>query len=364
MKRKKREATTFLKMTNALTVLVIILATVTAQIGETTLFRRVLFAFHMPMFFLLCGISPMKHKNEGKGGWLNFIRQMALFFVIPYILWALIYSNFSYRNLIWVLYGSWNALDRAQTLTILWFLPCIFVARIFVELVLGLTPKLPFGKRIGTLIFAAISLMIGVLLPSIESLGYPWCLDIAFTATGFMLLGYSIRDVIERIAKKPAIVLCIFVASAAALLAGTIFRGEKLEMVLMRSGDYGNLLWFFLNALSGCLMVLSLSALLSRSWKKEGPVISEKDESGLNRTTMGFFVIHMPLLQQVILPLMRLLPFPLPQGVLFLAGLVLTRIISGWIIKVSTRYVPQLFGIYPSELLLLRDSSDAVKAEG
>jgi hypothetical protein len=135
-------------------------------------------------------------------------------------------------------------------------------------------------------------------------------------------------------------------------------------MVLMRSGDYGNLFWFFLNALTGCLMVLSLAALLSRSWKKDGPVIDEHEEAGLNRTTMGFFVIHMPLLQQVILPLMRLLPFPLPQGVLFLAGLVLTRIISGWMIKVSTRYVPQLFGIYPSELLSSGDSSDAAKAEG
>jgi hypothetical protein len=75
----------------------------------------------------------------------------------------------------------------------------------------------------------------------------------------------------------------------------------------------------------------------------------------------AIFVIHMPLLQQVILPLMRLLPFPIPQGVLFLAGLVLTRIISGWIIKVSVRYVPQLFGIFPSEQRMLRDSGGGAK---
>ena len=364
MKKKKREAATFLKTANAITVLVIILATVTSQFGEDNIIHKTLFAFHMPMFFLLCGISPTQHRDESKGGWLDFVRQMGLFFVIPYILWALIYSNFSYKNLIWVLYGSWNALDKAQTLTVLWFLPCMFVARILVEGVLALIPKLPFRKRFGALIFAGISLMIGVLLPTIGSLGYPWCFDIAFTATGFILLGYSIRDVAERIAKKPAIVFGIFAVSTAVLLTGTIFRGEKLEIVLLRSGDYGNLFWFFLNALSGCLMVLCLSALLSRPWKKEGPVINEHEEEGLNRETMGFFVIHTPLLQQVILPLMRLLPFPMPQGVLFLASLVLTRIISGWIIKVSIRYVPQLFGIYPSELLLSRDSSGITKAEG
>lgn len=364
LKKKKRRTVTFLKMANTLTVLVIILAAVTAQIGETALFRRVLFAFHMPMFFLFCGLSPMKRRDEGKMGWLNFLRQMALFFVIPYILWALIYSNFSYRHLIWVLYGSWQALDRAQTLTILWFLPCLFVARVLVEGILSLVSRLPIGKRLGALVFAVISLAIGVLLPEIGSLGYPWCLNIAFTATGFMLLGYSIRDVIEKIAKKPAIVFGLFVVSAAGFIAGTLIRGEKLEMVLMRSGDYGNLFWFFLNALSGCLMVLSLSALLSRPWKKEESVINEHEEAGINRVTIGIFVIHMPLLQQVILPLMRLLPFTIPPGVMFVVGLVLTRIISGWIIKVSARYVPQLFGIYPSELLLLRDASDAAKAEG
>ena len=364
LKRRKRGTPTFLKMANAITVLVIILATVTAQFDEAKVFHKMLFSFHMPMFFLLCGLSPLKHRDEGKGGWFNFVRQMALFFVIPYILWALIYSNFSYKNLIWVLYGSWNALEKAQTLTILWFLPCMFAARILLEGILALIPKLPVGKRLSSLIFAALSLTIGVLLPKIGDLSYPWCLDIAFTATGFMLIGRLIKDVIERIAKKPVIVLGMFAVSAAALSAGTIFRGEKLEMVLLRSGDYGNLFWFFLNALTGCLTVLSLAALLSRSWKKDVPVINEHEEAGLNRTTMGFFVIHMPLLQQVILPLMRLLPFPIPQVVLFLVGLVLTRIISGWIIKLATRYVPQLFGIYPSELLSLSDSSEAAKTEG
>lgn len=161
LKNKKRKTATFLKMANAITVLIIILATVTAQIGETIFFRRVLFSFHMPMFFLLSGISPMKHRDEAKAGWYDFIRRMALFFVIPYILWALIYSNFSYRNLLWVLYGSWNALDRAQTLSILWFLPCLFVARILVEWALALIPRVPVGKHTGTLIFAGISLIIG-----------------------------------------------------------------------------------------------------------------------------------------------------------------------------------------------------------
>ncbi len=84
------------------------------------------------------------------------------------------------------------------------------------------------------------------------------------------------------------------------------------------------------------------------SLEKEGPVTGEQNEAGMNREIMSISVIHMPLLQQVILSLLRLLPFALPAGVLFLAGLVLTRTISGWMIKVSVRYMPQLTGIYPS----------------
>ena len=66
LRKKKGDAVTFLKTANTITILVIILATATARMGEALLFRRVIFTLHMPIFFLLCGLELITHKEEGK----------------------------------------------------------------------------------------------------------------------------------------------------------------------------------------------------------------------------------------------------------------------------------------------------------
>ena len=349
LKKKKRGAVTFLKTANTITISIIILATATARMGETSLFRRVLFTFHMPIFFLLCGLALVTHKGKGQNGWCDFLRRMALSFIFPYFLWSLIYSNFSYRNLIWLLYGSYEELIRDGTLPILWFFPCMFMARIISERVIVFTLSFASIKRFTLPLFTALLFIVGIFLPKIGNLSYPWCINIAFTAAGFMLVGYSIKPLIEKVANNLLSTVLIFIFSATVFIAGSVLRAESLEMVLLRSGDYGNIIWFFVNSFSGCLLVLSISSLISRNWEKNEPVISEQNEEGINRVTMGILVIHMPLLQQVILPLLGLIPFAIPKILIFPIGMILTKFISGYLIKVIARYVPQLFGIFPNE---------------
>jgi len=100
------------------------------------------------------------------------------------------------------------------------------------------------------------------------------------------------------------------------------------------------------------------SSLISRNWKKHGPVINEQNEEGINRVTMGILVIHMPLLQQVVLPLLGLIPFTIPKMLIFLVGMVVTKFISGYLIKVLARYVPQLFGIFPDRQKTMINAED------
>ena len=344
--KKKKEPATLLHVANVITVLVIILATATARMGETAMFRRVLFAFHMPLFFILSGMILEQHKGEGNKGWIEFLRQIFRTLAIPYFIWALIYSTFSYQNLGWIFYGSYQALDLAQTLNFLWFLSCTFIARIISEYVLCFLDGIKAPRVAGGVVAAVVLFAAGLILPKIENIGYPWCFNTALVASGFLILGYSLRELVEVWAKKVVLVLVTLLVSAGVFVFGTVMRGDALEMVLMRSGDFGNPLWFFVNALAGSVFVISLSALLTRSWKKEGSVITERDETGVNRVTLGTFVIHMPLLQQVVLPLMALIPVALPNAVIFIVGMVVTKVLSGFIIKVFVRYIPQVFGIY------------------
>ena len=225
----------------------------------------------------------------------------------------------------------------------------MFMARIISERVIVFTLSFASMKRFTLPLFTVLLFIVGIFLPKIGNLSYPWCINIAFTAAGFMLVGYSIKPLIEKVAKNLLSTVLIFIFSATVFIAGSVLRAESLEMVLLRSGDYGNIIWFFVNSFSGCLLVLSISSLISRNWEKNEPVISEQNEEGINRVTMGILVIHMPLLQQVILPLLGLIPFAIPKILIFPIGMIMTKFISGYLIKVIARYVPQLFGIFPNE---------------
>ena len=108
----------------------------------------------------------------------------------------------------------------------------------------------------------------GIFLPKIGNLSYPWCINIAFTAAGFMLVGYSIKPLIEKVAKNLLSTVLIFIFSVTVFIAGSVLRAESLEMVLLRSGNIEILFWFFVTSFSGFLLVLSISSFISRNWKR------------------------------------------------------------------------------------------------
>ena len=142
----------------------------------------------------------------------------------------------------------------------------MFAARIILEGVISLSSSFDSVKRFALPLLAVFLFLVGILLPKLGNLSYPWCINIAFTVAGFMLLGYSMKPLIEKVAKNPVCTVLIFVLSATVFMAGSVLRAERLEMVLLRSGDYGDIVWFFVNSLSGCLLILSISSLISRNW--------------------------------------------------------------------------------------------------
>ena len=361
MRRPGIKGRTFISTANSITVWLIILAAASVRMGEGTMFRRILYAFHMPLFFIISGLTVEQKTGKGAGSWLRFLRQMILAYVIPYLLWALIYAEFSIRNLGWILYGSWQSLQNARSLGMLCFLSYMFIARIMTEIVLTLLSVFGKSKRFAALFVSALLFFIGMRLPGLEGLGYPWGANIAFVAAGFILLGYSMRPVVEKLAKNPVWVILILVLSGAALWAGTIRRGDAFGMVLIRSAEYGDVFWFFANALSGSFLVLAAAALENSQWKKAGPVITEREVAGVNRATLGAYVIHMPVMQQIVVPLLALIPLELSPASSGLLVIVLTRLISGWIIKLFIRYVPQMFGMYPSPKLLAPDPPAGIR---
>ena len=131
--------------------------------GGATLFIKCLYSFFMPLMFLNAGIIIHRNVVSGSDSRREFIRGLFRTFIITYFLWALIYSIFSYKNLLWIIYGSKEALIHAGTLEILWFLPCMFIARLLNEIVFHIVDALPLGnKKIGCGVFIIIFFAIGV----------------------------------------------------------------------------------------------------------------------------------------------------------------------------------------------------------
>ena len=346
MPQKKKVRIELIDIAKAITIFLVILGHTTGN-RDTPMYRRLLYAFHMPLFFVLAGMSIRPAGVHGWTGWKAFLRKNILALVVPYLIWAFVYAPFTFENVPRFLYGSWQAVGDAQTLTSLWYLTAFFVARLLTQIVFSLLDKAGIQNMPRACGICAVPLFaIGFLLPTIQN-GYPWCADVAFVASGFILLGVALRKPLLILAQQKVWVLgAVFAGSLALLLGGTVLRGDALELSLMCVSEYGNLFWFFLNSAAGTMAVLALSMLLLRLAREGSRPFSTAAVSYIGQHTLGIFLLHKNMLQMLILPWLRtwiagpdLLTAFLGSCVALAGSILLCAVIE--------RYVPQLLGQFP-----------------
>lgn len=345
MNKRKRARIELLDIAKAITILLVILGHTTGN-TDTIMYRRVLYSFHMPLFFFLAGMSTKAKIVTGLKGWRIFLKKNALALIAPYMLWGLVYGPFSFANFRYLFYGSWEALGEMGTLTSLWYLTGFFVARLIVQIIVNVLGKTPLrGNRLALGLCTIPLFAIGMLLPHPEA-GLPWCLDIAFVAAGFVMLGMALNVPFFLLAiQKMWVLLATLVASLALFIAGTVVRGDALDLVLMCAGSYGNRIWFFLNAFSGSLIVLAFSMILIRI-AHEGPApFSLKAVNFIGLRTMGIFLLHKPFLQEVLMPIFSQIPGPALIGAI-LASIVALAVSLLFCVIIEL-YVPQALGQFP-----------------
>lgn len=332
----------------AITIFCVILGHTTGNL-DTPMFRRVLYSFHMPLFFLLAGLSVKPKAVHGAKGWVAFLYKNLLALMIPYLIWGLVYAPFSYPNMGELFYGSWEALTHMETLTSLWYLPCFFISRVIVQIVINIAE---FAKAKNMPLWCGIAavplLALGLLLPHSEN-GVFWCADIALAGSGFILLGIAVRKAYLIMAQQKTLLLVLsFIGSAALFYFGTVFRGDALELSLMCKSSYGNLLWFIYNSVFGSLGVLTLSMLLSRLSRESAHPFRIDAVTYIGRQTMGIYLLHKPFLQQIIIPaLTKLFTAECPFFVIAVLASCLALIFSVVMCFVIGKFIPQLLGQFP-----------------
>ena len=140
--KKERLRINYLDIAKAIAIFLVILGHSTSS-SEWTMLRKILYSFHMPLFFAVSGVFVRTHVSSGYGWdhWKDFLVRNLKQLVFPYFAMAIIYSGILHLAIPEILYGSWQMLKQAETLTSLWFLVCLFCARIMMELVLMSSKK-------------------------------------------------------------------------------------------------------------------------------------------------------------------------------------------------------------------------------
>ena len=342
---KKKARIELIDIAKAITIFLVIVGHTTGNL-ETPLYRRVLYSFHMPLFFFLSGLSIKPSLIKGWRDWYAFIRKNILALAVPFFIWGLVYAPFSFQGMTFLLYGSWQALGKMGTLTSLWYLSCFFLARILVQIMT--TVLISFGESKIPLkcgICAVPMFAIGFLLPSLEG-GYPWCLDVAFVASGFILLGIAFRYQILVLAQaKTWVLITSFLGSLLVFMIGTVLRGDSLDLSLMCAAGYGNVFWFMLNSASGTMVVMLLSMLLIRVAREGWHTFSVNIISFIGQNTLGIFLLHKNLLQGLILPWVQ--SFITGNAAAVIIASILALIASMALCIPIKYYIPQLLGQFP-----------------
>ena len=346
MATKKKVRIELIDIAKAITIFLVILGHTTGN-RDTPMYRRFLYAFHMPLFFVLAGMSIRPAAVHGWQGWKAFLRKNILALVVPYLIWAFVYAPFTFDNVPRFLYGSWEMLGNAETLTSLWYLTAFFVARLLTQTVFSLLDKAGIRNITRACGVCAVPMfVIGFLLPTLPN-GYPWCANVAFVAAGFILLGVALRNPFLILAQQKGWVLsAVFGGSLALLLGGTVLRGDALELSLMCCSEYGNVFWFLLNSAAGTMAVLSLSMLLLRLAKEGARPFSTAAVSYIGQHTLGIFLMHKNMLQMLILPWIRCW-IAGPDLLTAFLGSCAALAVSILLCAVIERYVPQLLGQFP-----------------
>lgn len=314
---------------------------------DAPLYRVAIYTFHMPLFFIVSGVVTKRHSHFEKynlKNFLEFLKKNFLALVVPYLIWALIFMQFDIKKIPYILYGTRWSLNEAASNTVLWFLPCLFSSRVIVELVLWLSTKFKMHRRLFATIAAVILFPLGFILP-VPQMQLPFGLSQAPIIAGFMLMGYACKGIMDDFHKKSVLLhLVTFVLAAIAFYIG-VFVIEGQELISMFVCTYGNPIRFIINAISGCIMIMVLSSLIAKIPENTFGSGAHSFLSWLGRSTMGIYLVHVPIVRNLIGPFMEE-TFGIAR-LSFAGGLISGTIafaLSCVLMAIIERYIPQLFG--------------------
>lgn len=253
----------FIDIAKGIGILLVILGHI---LFEGDFIYKVIYAFHMPLFFIIAGYV-YNYEKYNNFTTLDFLKKKFKNYIVPYFRMALIcliifgvilnfkdnrISNTFYNQLITYIRGilySKCYLETVPNCSPIWFLTCLFCMEVMFYFICKYVNK--------KYIPICICFIMGVILNKMNIINLPWNVDISLFALPFMYFGLIIKqyNFLEKYKQTYTILfLIIFVVSI--YFNTTInFNGRNL----------GNIIFTYLGAISMSLIVLYYSKYFEKS---------------------------------------------------------------------------------------------------
>ena len=233
-----------------------IILVVMGHAGCPVLPHGIIYSFHMPLFFFLSGLFI---KRQCEKDFCTYVKKNFRSLLLPYFYFNILSIIFYYimscifhkelllgsvqDNLIGIFVGMRFGSPYHH---LLWFLPCLFFAKIIVYPMIKL-----FQKRLEwvKLMLSSIALVIGLTYSSCATKPLPLSFDASLVAAFFIVLGdyyMKTKTVINKYVGKYWNIVLILVALS------IIYNFNKVEMFNMTYGNWG---LFLLGSLSIILLI-------------------------------------------------------------------------------------------------------------
>lgn len=241
--------------------------------SEDSPVRLYLYAFHMPLFFLVSGVF---HKDTGKVNWKGYSQALlwpALICIVLQALVRLIIFRDSLGNVSHFLFYD---ILLGRRMGVFWFILALFWCKVFLDV------WLRFRKTTPLLILWAILLFVPILL----NISIPLKITQGLMALPFYFLGFYFSSFLLRrttsVRYMIVFLVCLVLTTLITRFHGRIsmesvhfgqmarqfgFEPFSLSVPLRLLFLAGDVLLFYLNGIIGSILVLSLSLSSVSQWR-------------------------------------------------------------------------------------------------
>lgn len=217
-----------------------ILLVILGHSGPPMPLYRMIFGFHMPLFFLISGYLYSEEKWNRLGGRMLAVKR-ARSYLIPYFVLSFVnlflngmielrrfgfgkeLAVSTFRHIFWIFY-SYGSAERTPNCTPLWFLPCLFITYIYFYGIIKLQKRL---YRIVACVFMGL---LDWMLYAFSVPQLPWHLDSALIGSICMMAGYAISRYRLTDGGKSLIHISFLCMGAFCIYCNGILLGNEIDV--------------------------------------------------------------------------------------------------------------------------------------